>query len=102
MGAFVLFERSPIGDDDIVVVGGSRCREGSLLRYEAGELEHLSCEESAFVPSVGSFDDSAEFADGQFNIFERDSGFECDGVEQHLGSEGDCDWTEHVILLGGY
>jgi hypothetical protein len=101
MGSLVLFERAPIGNDDIMVIGGSGFSEGSLVRYEAGELEHLSCEESAFVASVGSFDDAAEFTDGQFNILERDSGLECDGVEQHFGSEGDCDWTEHVILLAG-
>jgi hypothetical protein len=84
-----------------MVVGSSGCREGSLVRYEAGELEHLSGEESAIVTSVGAFDDAAEFTDGQFNILERDTGLEFDGVEQHFGSEGDCDWTEHVILLAG-
>jgi hypothetical protein len=82
-----------------MVVGGSGFSEGSLVRDEAGELEHLSGEESALVTSVGSFDDAAEFTDGQFNVLERDSGLELDGVEQHFGSERDCNWTEHVILL---
>jgi hypothetical protein len=72
---------------------------GILARHEAGELEHLSNEESAFLTSVGSFDDSAEFTDGQFNVLERDSGLELDGVEQHFGSEGESNWTEYIVLL---
>jgi hypothetical protein len=77
----MIFERAPIGHNDIMVIGGSGFREGSLVRHEAGELEHLSGEESAFVTSVGSLDDATEFTDGQLNVFERDSGLEPDGVE---------------------
>ena len=61
------------------------------------DREHLFGEESAFVTSVGSVDDAAEFTDGQFNILERDSGLEPDGVGQHFGSERECNWAEHVI-----
>jgi hypothetical protein len=101
MGSFMRFERSPIGHDDIMVIGGSGFSEGSLVRDKPGEPEYLSGEESAFVTSVVSFDDTAKLTDGQFNVFERDSSLELDGIEQHLGSKGDCDWTEHVILLTG-
>lgn len=59
----------------------------------------MSGEESAFVASVGSFDDAAELTDGQFDVLELDSWLERDRVEQHFGPEGECDWTEHVILL---
>src|SRR5687767_13234536 len=102
MGSFVLFERTPIRHNDIVVVAGSGWRERSLIRYEPGELEHLSRKESAFIASVCSFDDATEFTDGQFNVLERDSRLEYHRVEQHFGPEGECDWTEHVILLAGY
>jgi hypothetical protein len=61
----------------------------------------LPGDKSAFVASVGSFDDTAEFTDGQFNVLERDSGLKLDGIEEHFGSKGKRDGTEHVILLAG-
>ena len=59
MGSLVIFERTPIGDDDIMVVGGLGFCQGSLVRDEAGELEHLPGDESALVASVRCLDDAA-------------------------------------------
>ena len=68
MGAFMFFKRAPIGDDHIMVVGGFGYREGALVQDEAGKLEHLPGDKSAFVAAVSIFDDIAHLGQRQFHF----------------------------------
>ncbi len=88
-------EGPPIGDDDIMVLGDSGCREGPLVRDAARELEHLSGDEPAFLSSIDSFTHSAEFSDGYLYILKGHTELECHGVEQHFGSKWNGDGSEH-------
>jgi hypothetical protein len=59
MGSLVIFERTPIRDDDIMVVSGLGFCQGSLVRDEARELECLPGDESALGAPVRFLDDTA-------------------------------------------
>ena len=57
--ALMIFERTPIGDDDIMAFSCLGYAQGSLVRDKAGELEHLPGDESALVASIRFLDDTA-------------------------------------------
>jgi hypothetical protein len=99
MRFFMLFEGLPVSNDDDVVIAFTVWIEGTLLGNESGIFENLPAEKAAAFIAIGVLDDVTHFADGHFNIFAVDAGFQFYHVVQHDGAEWDGDWVKHRGLL---
>jgi hypothetical protein len=83
-----------------MLIRGAHPAERTLLRDEAGELEHLPGDEAALVAAVGVLHHVAHVAERQLHVLVAHAGLEPEGVEQHLGAKWYRDRLEHLCLPG--